>query len=118
MVIAGCRDRPARVDDFAEIVRWDIGGHADRNAAAAIDQDVRKPCRQDLGLPLGFVVIRLELDGVLVEVVEQRVGDAGEPRLGVPVGRRGVAVHRAEIALAVDQRQAHREIPPRAAIAS
>ena len=76
----------------------------------AIDQQVREAGRQDLGLLLGVVVIRLELDGVLVEIVEQRVGDAGEPRLGVPVGRRRIAVHRAEIALAVDQRQAHREI--------
>ena len=69
-----------------------------------------KAGRQDLGLPLGVVVVGLEVDRVLVEIVEQRIGDAGEPRLGVAVGRRRVAVHRAEIALAVDQRQAHREI--------
>ena len=100
----------AGVDDFAEIVRRDVGRHADGDAAAAIDEEVRKAGRQDLRLLLGVVVIGLELDRVLVEIVEQGVGDAGEPRLGVPVGRRRVAVHRAEIALAVDQRQAHREI--------
>ena len=49
----------------------------------AVDQQVRKARRQHLGLALGLVVIRLEIDGVLVEIVEQRVGDAGEPRLGV-----------------------------------
>ena len=69
-----------------------------------------KPAGRTLGSLLGLVVIRLEIDGVLVEIVEQRVGDAGEPRLGVALGRRRIAVHRAEIALAVDQRQAHREI--------
>ena len=31
-------------------------------------------------------------------------------RLGVPVGRRGVAVHRAEVAVAVHQRIAHGEV--------
>ena len=100
----------AGVDDLAEIVRRDICRHADRDPLGAVDQKVRESRRQYLGLALGLVVIRLEIDGVVVEVVEQRVGDAGEPRLGVPIGRRRIPVHRAEIALAVDQRQAHREI--------
>ncbi len=110
------RDRPiveigaAGVDHLAEIVRRDVGRHADRDALRAVDQEVREAGRQYLGLALGLVVIGLEVDGVLVEVVEQRIGDPGEARLGVAVGRRRVAVHRAEIALAVDQRQAHREI--------
>ena len=52
----------------------------------------------------------LVIDGVLVDVLQHRHGDAGEPRLGVPVGRGGVAVHRAEVALAVDQRIAQREV--------
>ena len=38
------------------------------------------------------------------------IGDPGEPRLGVAVGRRGVAVDRAEVALPVDQRIAEREV--------
>ena len=33
-----------------------------------------------------------------------------EARLGVPVGRGGVAVDRAEVALPVDERVAHREV--------
>ena len=36
-------------------------------------------------------------------------GGAGQPHLGVAHRRRVIAVHRAEIALAVDQRHAHRE---------
>ena len=100
----------AGVDDLAEIVRRDVGRHADRDALGAVDQEVREAGRQYLGLVLGLVVIGLEIDGVVVEVVEQRIGDAREPRLGVAIGRRRIAVHRAEIALAVDQRQAHRKI--------
>ena len=100
----------AGVDDLTQIVRRDVGRHADRDALRAIDQQVREAGRQDLGLGLGAVVIRLEIDRVLVEIIEQPIGDAGKPCFGVPVSRRRVAVHRAEIALAVDQRQAHRKI--------
>ena len=56
------------------------------------------------------VVVLAELDRVLVEVVEQRVRDLGQPALGVALGRRRIAVDRAEVALAVDQRQAHGEV--------
>ena len=62
------------------------------------------------GSELLLVVVRLEVDGVLVEVVEQRERDAVEPRLGVAGGRRRIAVDRAEVALAVDERGAHREV--------
>ena len=50
----------------------------------------------------------VEVDRVAVDVAEQEVGDLGEPRFGVAHGRRRIGVHRAEIALAVDQRHAHR----------
>ena len=77
---------------------------------APFDQQVRKARRQHHRLALGIVVVRLEIDGVLVDVLEQRVRDLGEPHLGVAHRRRRIAVDRAEIALAVDQRQAHGEV--------
>ena len=40
----------------------------------------------------------------------QRLRDLGQARFGVAHGGRRIAVHRAEIALPVDQRQAHGEI--------
>ncbi len=100
----------AGVDHLAEIVRRDVGRHADGDAGAAIDQDVGKARRQHPRLLARAVVIRLEVDGVLVDVAEQRVGGAGEARFGVAHRRRRVAVHRAEIALAVDQPHPHGEI--------
>ena len=102
--------RQQRVDRLAEIVRRDVGRHADRDAAGAVDEQIGEARRQDDRLELLLVVVRLEVDRVLVEVVEQRQRDAVEPRLGVARGRRRVAVDRAEIALPVDQRRAHREI--------
>jgi hypothetical protein len=98
----------AGVDDLAEVVGGHVGGHADGDAAGAVDQQVGKARRQDDGLVLGIVVVGLEVDGVLVDVVEQRMRGAGEAHFRVSHGRRGVAVDGAEVALAVDQRQAQR----------
>ena len=102
--------RHAGIDHLAEIVRRDVGRHADRDAAGAVDQEVGKARRQDDRLLLVAVVVGLEIDGVLVDVVEQRHRGLGEAAFGVPHGRRRIAVDRAEIALPVDQRQAHGEI--------
>ncbi len=99
----------AGVDDLAQIMRRDVGRHADGDAAGAIDQQVRDPRRQDDGLQLLLVVVRLEIDRILVDVGQQGRGGRGHPRLGVTHRRRHIAVDRAEIALAVDQHQSHRE---------
>ena len=56
------------------------------------------------------VVVGLEIDGVLVDVVEQRLRDLGQAGFGVAHRGRRIAVDRAEIALPVDQRHAHGEI--------
>ena len=101
--------RDAGVDHLAEIVRRDVGGHADRDAAGAVDEQVGEFRRQDHRLLLGAVIVRLEVDRVLVDVVEQVVRDLGEARFRVAHRRRHIAVDRTEIALAVDQRHAHGE---------
>ena len=61
-------------------------------------------------LVLGLVEVGIEIDGFLVDVREQLFGDSREARLGVPHGRGRIAIDRAEVALAVDQRIAHAEI--------
>ena len=102
--------RQRGVDRLAEIVRRDVGRHADGDAAGAVDEEVGKARRQHRRLLLLLVVVGLEVDGVLVEILEHRHRDLLEPRLGVSHRRGRVAVDRAEIALPVDQRRAHREI--------
>ena len=102
--------RDAGVDHFAEIVRRDIGRHPDRDTAGAVDQQIGEARRQDDRLFLRAVVIGLVVDGVFVDVFEQRHRGPGEPRFRVPHGCGRIAVDRAEIALPVDQRQAHGEI--------
>ena len=84
--------RKAGVDHLAQVVRRDVGRHADRDAAGAVDQQVRELGRQDARLPVGLVVVRPEVDRVLVDVVRaghQRPGQ-GAPRCSAspPADRR------------------------------
>ena len=102
--------RQGRVDDLAEVVRRDVGGHADGDAAGAVDEHVGEAGREDRGLEVLAVVVRLEVDGLLVDVGEQVGGGLGHAHLGVAHGRRLIAVHGAEVALAVEQRQRHGEV--------
>ncbi len=62
----------AGVDHLAQVVRRDVGGHADGDAARAVDQQVGELGRQHDRLLQRAVVVLAELDGLLVEVVEQR----------------------------------------------
>ena len=97
----------ACVDHLAEIMRRDVGRHADGDAPCPVDKKVGELRGKNRWLLEPVVVVRLEVDRVLVEIVEQELGDLGEPRLGITLCRRWIAVDRAEIALSVDQRQAH-----------
>ena len=98
------------VDDLAQVVGRDVGGHADRDAGRAVHEEVGIGRREDGGLLGGLVVVRHEVDRLLVEIGHQVVGDRLEPGLGVPHRRRRVPVHGAEVPLAVDQGIAHVEL--------
>ena len=100
----------AGVDDLGEVVRRDIRRHADGDARAAVDEQVREAARQHARLAAGLVKVRVPVHGVLVDVAQHFVGDLRQARLGVSVGGRGVAVDRAEVAVTVDEHIAHGEI--------
>ena len=93
---------------LAQVVRRDLGRHADRDPLGTVDQQVGEPGREDHGLAGAPVVVGPEVDGVLVDVPEHLHGQRREPALGVPVGGRRVVARRAEVALPVDQRHPHR----------
>ena len=102
-------DGDGGVDDFGEVVRRDVGGHADGDAGAAVDDEVGDARGEDGGLEGGLVVVGGEVDGVGVDVGEHFAGDAGEAGLGVTHGGGWVAVDGAEVALAVDHGVAEAE---------
>ena len=47
----------AAVNDLAQVVGRDVGGHADRNALTAVDQKVREAAGQHAGFLLGLVKV-------------------------------------------------------------
>jgi hypothetical protein len=96
-------------DHLGQVVRRHVGGHADRDARAAVDEQVRESRGQDPRLGLLAVVVRDEIDGLLADVGDHGHRGLGRTALGVPHRRGGiVAAHAAEVAMAVDQRQPHR----------
>ena len=95
--------------DLVEVVRRDVGGHADGDAGAAVDEQVRHARRQHDRLALRAVVARPERDGFLLDLLQHFVGEAREAAFGVAHRRGAVAVERSEVAGAVDQRIAQRE---------
>ena len=104
-------DRPDdRLDHLAHVVRRDVRGHADRDAGGSVDEQVRERRRQDRRLLGRLVVVRDEVDGLLVEIRHHLVAEGLEASLGVPHRGRRIAVDRSEVPLAVDQRGAHVEV--------
>jgi sulfur carrier protein ThiS len=90
-------------------VRRDVGGHAHRDAGRAVHQQVREARRQHRRFLFLLVVVGLEIDGFLVDVGQQLVGEARHARFGVTHRGGIVAVDRTEVALAIDQQVAQRE---------
>ena len=103
----GVLERPrGALGDLAEVVRRDVGRHADRDAGRAVDQQVGEAAGQDGRLLRATVVVGAEVDGVLVDVAHHLHGQRRHPALGVSHGRGRVVARRAEVALAVDERRA------------
>ena len=99
-----------RIAQFAHVVGRDAGRHADGDAAGTVGQQVGKTGRQELGLRLLAIVCDAEIHRVLVNALQQGLGDFGQAGLSVAHGRRPVAVHVAEVALPFDQGIARREL--------
>ena len=97
------------VDQLAQVMGRDIGRHADGDTTGAVDQKVGKSRRKDRRLAGRIVVILLEIDGVLVDVLKKLVGRVGQAGFGISHGGGAIAVHGAEVALAIDERQAQGE---------
>ena len=100
----------ASVDHLAQVVGRDVRGHAHGDAAGAVHQQVREAAGHHGGLHQGLVEVRVEVDGLLLDVPHHLHAQLGQPGLGVTHGGRAVAVHRAEVALALDQRVADGEV--------
>ena len=98
------------VDDLAQVMRRNVGRHADRNALRAINQQVREPRWQNHWF-LEFVrVVRLKVDRVFVEVFEQFLSDLCHPHFGITHRGGVIAVHRTEVTLTIREHDGHRKV--------
>ncbi len=70
------QQRQAGVYDLGQIVRRDVGGHADRDTRLPIDEQIRDARGQHGGLVLRLVVVRIEIDGLFLDVRQQLVRHA------------------------------------------
>ncbi len=68
-------ERYAAVDDFAKIMRRDVGRHTDRNTARTIDKQVRKACRQNHRFPLAAIIVILKINRILVDIRQKGFSD-------------------------------------------
>ena len=100
----------ACVDDLAEVVRRNIRRHADGNTGRTVDKKVREPGREHTRLFSRLVEVRVPIDGVFIDVAQHLVAELRHARLGVTVGRGGIAIDRAEVAVAVDQHVTHGKV--------
>ena len=100
---AGC------VDGLAQVVGRNVRSHANCDARRAVDQQVRETSRQNRGFGERLIVVGLEIDRFLVKVAQQLHGRLVQARLGVTHGCSAVAIDRAEVAVTIDQRNAHVE---------
>ena len=98
------------VDHLHQVVGRYVGGHADGDAGGAVDQQVGKLGGEDRRLQQLVVVVGRHADGFLVQVGQELVGELAQADLGVTHGCRRIAVHRTEVALAVHQHVAQREV--------
>ena len=102
--------RHAGISHFAQVVAGNLGRHAHGNAAGAVEQCKRQARRQLRRLLGGTVVIGHEVHRALIDLVQQQRGNLRQPCLGVTHGGSTVAIARAEVALAIDQRVTLRKI--------
>ena len=92
------------VHDFGQVVRRNVGRHAHRDAVRSVHQQVGNARGKNVGSTFVAVVVRAEVDGVFVEIFEQRGGHARQFGFGVTIGCGRIAIHRTEVALPIDQR--------------
>ncbi len=98
------------IDQLPQVMRRDIRGHADGDTDGAVEEEMRQLGGHHHRLLARGIVVRHEIDRVLVDVLQNLIGKPGHFGLGIAHGRGTVSVDTAEVPLPVDDGVAHREI--------
>ena len=99
----------AAINDFTQVVRRDVGGHAHSNTAGAVDQQVGNTRWHDRRDQFSAVIVRHPIHGFFMQVGQQFVSQLGHAHFGVSHGSGVVAVNRTEVTLTVYQQVAQGE---------
>ena len=91
------------VNDLAQVMGRDVGGHTDGDTDGTVDQKIGKTGGQYGRLVQTVIKVLGHLDHVFVHITKQFVRDLGHSRLGVTVSGRAVAVDRAKVTLSFYQ---------------
>ena len=98
------------VAELAQVVRRDVRRHAHGDAGRAVQEEVRQLRGEDGRLLERLVVVGHHVDRVLLQVVQELAGRLLHAHLRVAHRGGRVAVDRAEVAVAVDEREAQGEV--------
>ncbi len=88
-------------------MRRDVGGHTDGNTVSAVNQQVRIRGRQNRRFTQSFIIVGHKVNGIFINIVNQRMGDFCQAGFSITHGGCRVTIHRTEVTLPVYQRHAH-----------
>ena len=99
-----------RIDGFDQVMGGNVGRHPYCDARRPVHDQIGELGREDRRLPRRLVEVGDHVDGLLLDVDEELLGDGRKFGFGVTHGRSTVAVHGAEIALPLDKRDPHGKV--------
>src|SRR5580704_16795980 len=102
-----CDNGKQAIDNLPQIVRWTFGSHGHRNAFRAIDQKIGYLRRETYRLIDSSIKIRRKINGVLINICNDLLGNLGHTRFGISVCGGRVSIHRTKIALSFDKKLSH-----------
>ena len=94
------------LDNLERVVGSHISGHAHRDSAGTINQQVGEPGGQNTGLSELVVVIGNKIHDVFIEVSNHRHGRGGQSRFGVPCSGWAV-IKRPKVSMTINHGHAH-----------
>ena len=98
------------IADLAEVMGRDIGSHADGDAGAAVEEEVGEAGGQHGRLLEAVIEVGHEVDSLFFNIDEHFLGDFSQTGFSIAHGGGGVIIDAAEVALAIDEWIAHREV--------
>ena len=98
------------IDDFAQVMRRNIGCHTHTDTGTAVHQQIGETGRQNAGFLFFFVKVGNHLNGFFFDIAQQFFGQAFHTAFGITGGGSRVPVNRTEVPLTFDQRITHGKV--------